>query len=304
MRINITGFNGAQFGKATANRKGVLNFSELIKQILTDAGHTADFNLENEDLNLVFVIDPSSINAAFVEHSAKILRNRPSVIVFDDWNIKGLYKTIDNIVNEGKFSKTHPINKYSMIMEYTDVWKKIANGEYKVLYPAHNAGNHDLLEIRGEKYFVDPSIYMADYRKFDDNHINERPFTDLLPVHASLANKWQELSKKKYSFINLKNVKEDEVFEYYSRYRMVMSPVHYHDGSGWFRGRYIMAATANAIIVDDQDSIFGEEFSVDPRKVNKNNIDKILESQKEKLYNVLMTKEEIQDKMNKFLESL
>lgn len=298
MRINITGFNGAQYGNEGSNRKGVLNFSELAKEILEDCGHEADFNLDNADLNLVFVIDPSSINAGHVNDVLPILRDKPSIIVFDDWNIKGFYKTVDKIVKDKKFSKTHHTVDYKIVLEYLDVWEKIANGEFMVLYPAHKVGDHSLLEIRGESFYLDPSIYMADKRKFNEEHLKYREYTDLIPVHASLANKWQELAKKKYSFLNLKGVKEDIVFEYYSKYRMVMSPVHYHDGSGWFRGRYIMANTANAIIVDDIDSIFGESFAVDPRKVNKSNIDKIFEKQKKGLYDGIMTKEEVIYSMN------
>lgn len=309
MRINITGFNGAQYGKATSNRKGVLNFSELIREILTECGHEAGFQLENADLNMVFVIDPSSINAGYVHDVLPILRDKPSIIVFDDWNIKGFYKTVDNIVNHKKFSKTHHTVDYNIVMEYMDVWQKIANGEFMVLYPAHKVGDHSLLEIRGKSYYLDPSIYMADKRTFNPEHLKHREYTDLIPVHASLANKWQELSKKNYSFINLKNVKEDEVFEYYSKYRMVVSPKHYHssdidkEGSGWFRGRYIMAISANAIIVDDQNSIFGNSLSVMPNQINKNNIDGVLELQKKQIYAGIMTKEEVRESMKSVLDN-
>lgn len=302
MRINITGFNGAQFGKSTANRKGVLNFSELIREILTECGHEAGFQLENADLNMVFVIDPSSINAGYVNEVLPILREKPCIVVFDDWNIKGFYKTIDKIIETQKFSKTHHTVDWKVVLEYMDVWKKLSDGDYLTLYPAHKVGDHSLLEIRGESYYLDPSIYMADKRVFNTEHEKHREYTDLIPVHASLANKWQELSKKNYSFLNLKGVKEDLVFEYYSKYRMVMSPVHYHDGSGWFRGRYIMAATANAIIVDDQGSIFGKPFEVLPKQITKKNIEGVLELQKRNLYEGIMTKEEVREAMNAVLE--
>jgi len=301
MRINITGFNGAQFGKKTANRKGVLNFSELIKEILTECGHEADFQLENPDLNMVFVIDPSSINAGYVNEVLPILRNEPSIVVFDDWNIKGFYKTIDKIIETGKFSKTHHTVDWKIVLEYMDVWQKLANGEYLTLYPAHKVGDHSLLEIRGESFYLDPSIYMADKRVFNPEHEKHREYTDLIPVHASLANKWQELSKKKYTFLNVKDAKEDEVFELYSKYRMVMSPVHYHDGSGWFRGRYIMANQAKAIIVDDQNSIFGAPFAVLPKQITKDNIEGVFELQARNLFAGIMTKEEVREAMNETL---
>lgn len=304
MRINIAGFNGAHNGASGANRKGVLNFSELIVEILGECGHEAGFGLENPDFNIVFVIDPSSINAGFANKALPLMRSAPTMIAFDDWNIRGFYKTVDKILETGKFSKTHHTVDWKIVLEHMDVWKKLSNGEYPVLYPAHKVGDHSLLEIRGEdQHYLDPSIYMADKRSFNPMHREHREYTDLIPVHASLANKWQELAKKKYTFLNVKNAKEDEVFELYSRYRMVMSPVHYHDGSGWFRGRYIMAATAEAIIVDDQDSIFGKAFGVLPKQITKDNIDGVLALQKRDLYAGIMTKEEAVEAMKNAVDN-
>lgn len=306
-RINITGFTGAQRGNERANRKGILNFSELIIEILGECGHTADFQLENPDFNIVFVIDPSSINAGNANEALPLLNSAPCMIAFDDWNIRGLYKTLDKVIETGKFSKTHHTVDYKIVLENMDVLKKLANGEFQVIYPAHKAGDHSLLGIRGDATYIDPTIYMADKRVFNPEHLKNRDTTELMPVHASLANMWQELSKIKYSFLNIKNAKEDEVFEYYSKYRMVLSPKHYNSETGWWRGRYIMANQAKALIVDDVDSIFGKPFEVKPNQITKENIEGVLKLQERNLYEHMMTKEEVKAAMNeainKFVEN-
>jgi hypothetical protein len=302
MRINVTGFTGAQRGNKTANRKGVLNFSELIIEILQDCGYEAGFQLENPDFNIVFVIDPSSINAGNANEAIPLLAKEPCLIAFDDWNIRGLYKTLDKIVETGKFSKTHHTVDWKIIDEYKDVIKKLADGEFPVIYPAHKAGDHSLIGIRGEATYVDPTIYMADKRTFNPEHLKYRDYMELMPVHASLANMWSELKNLKYSFLNIKNAKEDEVFEYYSKYRMVLSPKHYNSETGWWRGRYIMANQAKAIIVDDVDSIFGNSFEVKPNQINKGNIEGVLALQEKQLYEHMMTKEEVKETMIKIVE--
>lgn len=302
MKINITGFTSTQNGLKTSNKKGVVGFATVMKTILTEAGHKADHNLENADINLVFVIDPSSINAGHVIKCAEVLRSKPSIICFDDWNIKGFYKCIDNLT-ENKFSRTHPCTNYKEIISYNDVWKRISNGEYSVLFPAHRTGDHSLLEIRGEQHFVDPSIFTTELRKPLESDIEARKYVDLLPVHASLANKWQELSKKKYSFINLKNITEDEVFRYYTRHRMVISPSHYHEKGGWYRNRYMTALAAGAIIVDDQNTVFGDLFKISPKTVNKKNIDMLHQNQLRAYTDIMMTKEEVIQKINSVLEN-
>lgn len=297
MRINITGFTGAQRGNKTSNRKGVLNFSELIVEILNECGHEAGFQLENPDFNIVFVIDPGSINAGNANEAIPLLAKEPCMIAFDDWNIRGFYKTLDKIVATGKFSKTHHSVDWKIIDQHKDVIKKLADGEFLAIYPAHKAGDHSQIGIRGESYYIDPTIYMADKRTFNPEHLKHREYTELMPVHASLANMWQELAKIKYSFLNIKNVKEDQVFEYYSKYRMVLSPKHYNSGSGWWRGRYIMADQAKALIVDDENSIFGEAFEIKPNQVTKENIEDLLHAQHEALYEKMMTKEEVKSAM-------
>lgn len=287
MRINLTGFTSAQ--RNGYNTKNVIGFSNLLKTILEDNGHIADYGLENPDLNIVCVLTLGSLNIANVINCLELLRNENCIIAFDDWNIKEFYKSIDGVLDGSKLYKTHP-HIQGRVGEYLDVIENLAQGKYKVLYPAYKTGNHDLLEIRGDKYCLDPSVYIEK----DMENVTEFGHTNsLLPVHASLATKWSDLNKKKYTILNVRNETEDKVFEYYCRHRIVMTPPHYHDGSGWFRNRYTLANKASAVIIEDNSEVFGDSYKIERKEINERNINQLFEIQNKAYQNTIMSKEEI-----------
>lgn len=288
MRVNLTGFTNAH--KTGTNRKGVIGLSSLLKDILVDQGYEADYELEDADLNIVCVLDLSSINASNATTSLKLLKEQPekSVIAFDDWNIKGFYKTIDGVLAKKAFSKTHHTVDYREVLAHLDVLQDLADGKFKAIYPAYKTGDHELLGIRGEKFCLDPSIYIE-----KDESRYPKGVHKLLAVHASLAPKWSDLNKKKYSIVNLKGEKEETVYDYYKRHRIVITPPHYHDGSGWFRNRYALANKANAVIVEDNSGVFGDSYRVERKTITEKNIDSIFDDQDEAYYETIMTKDEI-----------
>lgn len=286
MRINLTGFTGAH--KKGSNQKGVIGLSNLLKDILIDNGHVADYGLENPDLNIVCVLDLSSINASNAVACLELLRNEKCIIAFDDWNIKAFYKTIDKVLETKQFSKTHHTVDYRGVLDNLDILEKLSKGEYKSIYPAYKTGNHDLLEIRGEKICLDPSIYIE-----KDESRYPTGTHKLLAVHASLAPKWSDLNKRKYSILNLKGEKEETVYDYYKRHRIVVTPAHYHDGSGWFRNRYALANKAKAVIIEDQSGVFGDSYRVERKSITEKNIDEIFLEQDKAYNNTIMDKSEI-----------
>lgn len=294
-RINLTGFTGSH--KKGSNQKNVIGFSNLLKTLLEDQGHTADYGLENEDLNIVCVLDLSSINASNYIEALDTLRDKKSIIAFDDWNLKGFYKTLNNIVDNKKFSKTHHTVKYDELMARIDTLKDLRDNKYITIYPAYKTGDHDLLGITGEKYCIDPSIYI-------EKSIPETWTRDeLMAVHASLAPKWSYLSKKKYSMINLRGVSEDKVFEYYYKYRIVMSPEHYFGfNAGWFRNRYALANIAGALIVEEPNSCFGESYNIERKQITEKTYVDLFEAQSAAYKETIMSKEEIKEALNTVLE--
>ena len=288
MRINLTGFTSAQ--KKGSNTKNIISFSNLIKDILVDNGHEVDYGLENSDLNIVFVLTLGSLNTANAINCLELLRNENCIIAFDDWNIKEFYKSIDGILNGTKTYKTHPHHQ-GKVLEYIDVITKLSQGDYKAIYPAYKTGNHELLEIRGDKYCVDPSIYISKELPTPEQSLDE-----LIPVHASLATKWSTLEKKKYTILNVRNETEDDVFNYYWKHRIVIAPEHYFGfRAGWFRNRYTLAYLANSLIIEEEDSCFGEFYEVERKAVNKTTFDYLLAQQRKAYENTIMTKEEIKE---------
>ena len=102
--------------------------------------------------------------------------------------------------------------------------------------------------------------------------------------------------------INLRGVSEDKVFEYYYKYRIVMSPEHYHDGSGWFRNRYALANLSGSVIIEDYKSAFGESYAIERKTVNDKTIEDLFEQQNIAYNDIIMSKEEIKEALNTVLE--
>jgi hypothetical protein len=287
LSINITGFTSAH--NSGSNTKNIIGFSNLIKEILTDNGYYADYNLKNADINIVFVFGLGSLNTRFAAESMELLRQDNCIIAFDDWAIKDFYTSMRNLVEKPNSYKTHPWHGKKDIHQYEDVAQKILNGEYKVLFPAYKTGNHELLNIVGKKYCLDPSIYIQP-PIIEDSQYDE----ELLAVHASLATKWKDLEKKKYTVLNVRGEDENAVFRYYNKHRIVISPEHYFSyKAGWFRNRYSLANMAQAVIIEEDNSCFGLSYNIQRKDVNFRNIDALYSIQNKAYNNVIMSKEEI-----------
>lgn len=291
MRINITGFTANHKNTKLSNRKGIINFSNLIKPILEENGHIVDFNLPKADINIIFIYTLKSLNSKYAVESLELLKKDNCIIAFDDWNIKAIYNDNNSLINGYKF-KSHPHYTHDKIEPYLEVLEKINNGYYKCLVPAYKNGNHNLLNIIGEKIIIDPSIYIEkDIYRFNQYEIK--------PVFAGLANKNSFLNKLDYDFIKIENKTEEYVFQQYCKNRIVMSPPHYHDGSGWWRNRYTLANKAKAIIVEDKNSIFGESYKISfiENYLNISDINYIFDLQNEDYNKTIMSKQEISDKI-------
>jgi hypothetical protein len=284
MKVNITGFTSNH--RSGFNRKNVINFSNLIEEILNDNKHEAGHNIEKPNINIVFVNSLGSLNSRYAAEAMQTIRDEDCIVAFDDWQIKEFYKSMENLINKPKSYTTHPWHGDKNIHQYEDVARNILEGKYKVLFPAYKTGNHELLGIIGEKYCLDPSIYIKkDIPKFTPR--------ELIPVHASLAAKtW--VKKIQWPIIDLNKVTEDEVFKNYLEHRVVLSPPHPHDGSGWFRNRYSLANIAKAVIVEDRKSVFGTFYkNLLIEDVNEDNIDFLFKCQDKAYKETIMTKEEI-----------
>lgn len=283
MRVNITGFSSAQ--ASGKNTKNVLSLHNLIQKMLEESGYTAGRSIKNADVNLIFVINPRSINNKNMLNCLELMRNEDCILVFDDWDINSFYLNVDRIVDKNVFSKSHHHVSYEDIMRYKDVFVKIQKGYYRSIFPAFKNGDYSLLEIRGESHAVCPSIYV------DREPTAKRE--ELLPVHAGLATKWSDLQKKKYTILNIRGESEDKVFEYYCKHGLVLSPPHYHDGSGWWRNRYDLANRAHALIIEDDNSIFGDSYKIQRKEVNESNFEILFELQRQDYNKNIMTKDEI-----------
>jgi len=277
--VNITGFTGNNNAWAGANRKGVVALSRMLEEMLTDAGFDPYYATEGCDRNIVYLLDLSSRNAAHALYALDVLDRDPlAIIALDDWQIKGCFGTMRSMLEKG-FPRNHHTYTADQLKRYAHVMEQIVNGERTCLYPAFDTPytDHTLLGIPGDySVALDPSSYVPsppeEYR---------RPPAQLLAVHASLAKKWSYLEKKRYSILNLREEPEAVVWTYYTKHRIVLVPPHYHQGSGWWRDRYNLAHTANAIIVEDEGGPFGPEFEVERKMVKPETVDKIFAKQAE-----------------------
>lgn len=298
MRISITGFTPAHQGRG--NRKNIVQIPLTLIESLRNTGHEADYNLEDADIYIIYIFTLSSLNSGHAVECLEIMRKNPGKIILsiDDWRIKHIYEGMEKTIKSKKFSKTHPSIDYRGVLSNLDILQKIVNGEYPTIIPAHNNGDHSLLETRGEITIFDPSIYVKRERMTFDNKY------DLMPIHASLAADHKWLDKRKYSYIQMQNESEDKVWELYNKHRIVMSPPYYHNGSGWWRNRYALANAAHAVIIEDYGSVFGKAYEISRKDVNDTTIDYLWQMQ-DKAYNeAIMSDEENQDVLNGLIKDM
>jgi hypothetical protein len=294
MKINFTGFTPAH--NAKGNRKGIVQVPLLLQNIMADAGHEVGYNLENADLHVIHLYVLNSLNSSHAVECLELMKNDNVILALDDWHIKDMYYSYQKTVENKKFSKTHPSIDWRGILDNLDSLQKIVDGKFDVLVPAYPGGDISLLGINGNVQVYDPSIYVE---KQIPEILGKH---DLMPVHASLANDWKWLNKRKYSYIQVQSEHEDKVFEYYCKHRMVLSPPYYHSGSGWWRNRYTLANIAGALIVEDDNTLFGDTYTIDPRKVNEKNFDKYFDMQNKAFHNRIWSKEENISKMKEYLK--
>lgn len=288
MRVSITGFTPAHQNTKQANRKNIIQIPLLLMEAIKDAGHEVDYNLPDADVHIIYIFTLGSINSGFAVECLNLIKNNPGKVILsiDDWRVKHIYEGMEKVIATKKFSKSHPSIDWKGIMDNLDVLQDIVDGKFKTLIPAHKNGDHSLIEARGEIVVYDPSIYVErDRMEFD------HPY-DLFPVHASLAANHQWLDKRKYSYIQVQNEKEDKVWELYNKHRIVMSPPYYSNGSGWWRNRYALANAAHAVIIEDFGGVFGPSYEIERKDVTDETID-ILFAKQDAAYKAgIMSREE------------
>ena len=272
--VNICGFTGQDNGWPGSNRKGVLMFSHLLFPMLRDAGFDPYFATEGCDRNIVFTLDLSSRSAAHADYAFDVLERDPRAIVaLPDWNVRGVFKTMRSLAVEERWPKNHHTYTADQLKAHQGVMADIVEGRRTTLFPGYKTGDASLLEIPGHVVRVDPSIYVP----APDHPLPPRQ--ELIAVHASLAKKWSDLNKRRYTILNVREEPEQAVLDYYAKFGICLVPAHYSQGSGWWRDRYTLANQARAVVVEDIGGPFGETFEVERKKVTEKTFDKIFEVQ-------------------------
>lgn len=286
MKVSITGFTPAHNGRG--NRKNIIQIPQLLMEAIRDAGHEVDYNLPGADVHIVYIFALSSLNSGHAVECLEIIKNNPDKVILsiDDWRVKQTFEGMDKILQTKKFSKTHPSIDWKGVLGNLETIQEIVDGKFNMLIPAHKNGDHSLLEARGNLHIWDPSIYVEREKlEFDQEY-------DLFPVHASLAADHKWLDKRRYSYIQVQNEKEDFVWELYNKHRIVMSPPYYSNGSGWWRNRYALANIAQAVIIEDFGGVFGSAYEIERKQVTKETIDDLFAKQDIAYKNGIMSREE------------
>ncbi len=303
MKVSITGFTPAHQNTKQANRKNIIQVPLLLMEAIKGAGHEVGYNLPDADVHIVYIFTLGSINSGFAVECLELIKNNPGKVILsiDDWRVKHIYEGMEKTIATKKFSKSHPSIDWKGIMSNLDVLQDIVDGKFKTLIPAHKTGDISLIEARGEVVVYDPSCFVERQKiKFDQVEAGF-PY-DLMPIHASLAPDHKWLDKRRYSFIQVQNEKEDKVWELYNKHRIVMSAPYYSNGSGWWRNRYSLANAANAVIIEDIGSVFGPAYEIDRKKVTPETIDILFDKQNKAYHETIMTKEECSEVVGNLLK--
>lgn len=309
MKINIIGFTPQSMNTKLSNKKKVINFSNLLPEILIDNNCKVTFkDFESIDYDYVFLFigDLTSINSKYAIHCLKYLKiiNHDKVIIcIDDWKIKDILYSFSYCLKNNKFKNLYYyINKD--INNYKSELQSIINGNFILLIPAFKNGLHNLLFFPCKKYYViDPSIYCLDKYNLlikSDFYNKKDNF-----VYAGLCDKFKWLKKFK-NVIIIKDKKEQEVFSIYNENKFILSPPHYHKNSGWWRNRYIMSYCADSILIGDDEEnklLFGESYVFDLNRLGDlNYYNDMVYNQKKSFINNIMTKEECSNVIREVLK--
>jgi len=330
VNFSVTGFTPMYTGSLIANRKGLQGLGTLLPAILKKYdGVTAEFTKKglppgNGNYNVVFVGPPGYPGNSNIINALRVLDSDPQAFVgIDDWQVKTLFDEMRRYA-DGYASPSHYWytggsdvvtpeqlkHKAEDIRQFQHIWQRIIAGEWRVLFHAYKGGDLSLLGVPPacDARTVDPSAYVVNP---DPNYPVPAKRERLgIPVQASLKTIDAMAAAKKQQIYNWQSrfkvnnvrgettrgqLKEADVYRHYCDGGLVLSPPHYHQGSGWFRSRYSFAQMAHALVIEDVGGPFGKSHEVRYEDVNLDNFDDLFEAQRESYKSVIMSKDEIKD---------
>ena len=214
----------------------------------------------------------------------------PLAISIDDWAFKKLRGGYAGVLKDPA-SLTKPFfefkKDFAWAKEHNDelieVVLRLVDREWpKLLVPAFTWGDFDLLKKNlswaPEQLYWDPSIVA---RKYDTVIPEERVRAWVLGALVEndrwldkLGLEWDvkrfgKLPKEKGG--KAERVMESVLVQAYADNRGVISIPYYHAGSGWWRNRYVYAASTRSIVLASNDDVraLGESFLLKPQDIER-----------------------------------
>lgn len=296
---------------------------------------TAGEDLSAYDAVLAAVNKPNSIASRHSHGALWALMTRPdAVAAFDDWQTGHFFSGVFTVARdrERMFRLKGSDLPGSVIDRLFAFAGEMAGGgwRWRSLVPTFRGGRVALLQdqratghmrgIPGEVVGVDPTAYTRRYDLPDPLPDKERRW-----VHASLLRKevprvgWplDEYGRQDRGLHGvgragadaLPRLPESELMPVYCRSWGVLSPAHYHAGSGWWRVRFLMSADAGCVLsaCRAEAAVLGEPYvrASDPREVeclSSGTLRRWARDQRECLKAVQMTREEVKDRLNDLIK--
>lgn len=262
------------------------------------------------DLLWVYGAPPGSIQAPYGMCTSwglyqALALNLPIVFFFDDWKIKNVFNDYRSLAR-GRAKQTLKImpstGRYLYrgdlvtAAEHADVLGDLAKqiGERDPAFWKRVTSVIPKYSGWGDKSLVETIMtfpvmeYDPSQTAFDvvGDTLVEHPTSDLLTDRmarwflASLSIQTQWIDKLKLAWsvdmigsTKLKNPRlktERDVFLEYTKYAGALAPPYYHDGSGWFRSRYVYSAYAGNVLKcgpGDGAQLSSDHFIWDPRVI-------------------------------------
>lgn len=267
MKILLTGFTGVQAHASVGQLELISNLASLV-YAMEDLGHEVEWRpaIPGEDLDMfdkviVSVNGVASWVAPFALGGLYCIGKRQdAIITYDDWQGVKAFGS-GNPEKEQAVVWNPKLGRLNHEEAFNDPTTKLYIDEAveelcyihrrKTLLPLFRYGDIEKLKLGAPNALrYDPSPYMDIYEYADMD--KQRTW-----VYAGLSDKASWFKRQSFAWevekygvrkLGQPRVKEAMLANIYSERWGVLSPPHDHEGSGWFRVRFLMAASARAII--------------------------------------------------------
>lgn len=331
-RLLLTGSTAIQVGSTRTQLK-IITAMSAWRIAFKEMGYLVDWrptvvgeSLSEYDAIVASLNQPNALVSAHVHGVLWAMMTRPdAVVVLDDWQTHVLmpaFRTWSRSIERMFRVRGNDIDSTLRKKLHNYVGRIVDAGRWDHVSLAPVIGRYDtsLMKLPTSAHGIDPSSFTARYGKGDvDFSVKRRRW-----VQASLLRKpdpttswgvdaygWRDSSPgggMKRGATGQSRLIESDLFEIYRKSWGVLSPAHFHAGSGWWRVRYLMAIDAGCVLSADprEANGLGESYTdavntADVELLSDRELQNLAEAQRDELTAIIWPKQKVKDELSLIL---